>query len=180
MVSTYGIFLFRQACITVPNEMLDAARLDGCSEFGIYFRVVMPLVRPMAAAFCLVAFLANWNAFFAPNIFLHSDDKLTVPVVLNLLLGVYRQKQGIFLAGTALAMIPPRGAVFLPAERVHQRPDVGRRQRLRSRPRTLGTLKPFDSATFHWNAGSGVTFPGLALHSQDPHDQVPMAIAPSR
>jgi len=111
-LSAYGIFLFRQACITVPGEMLDAARLDGCSELGIYFRVVMPLVRPMAAAFCLVAFLANWNAFFAPNIFLHSDDKLTVPVVLNLLLGVYRQKQGVFLAGTALAMIPPAVLFF--------------------------------------------------------------------
>jgi ABC-type glycerol-3-phosphate transport system permease component len=112
MVSTYGAFLFRQACVSVPNEMLDAARLDGCSEIGIYFRVVMPLVRPMAAAFCLVAFLANWNAFFQPNIFLHSEDKLTVPVVLNLLLGVYRQKQGVFLAGTALAMIPPAVLFF--------------------------------------------------------------------
>src|SRR5262249_11998743 len=59
MVSTYGIFLFRQACVSVPNEMLDAARLDGCSELGIYFRVVMPLVRPMAAAFFLVPFLAH-------------------------------------------------------------------------------------------------------------------------
>jgi len=112
MVSTYGAFLFRQACVGVPNEMLDAARLDGCSEFGIYFRVVMPLVRPMAAAFCLVAFLANWNAFFQPNIFLHSEDKLTVPVVLNLLLGVYRQNQGVFLAGTALAIIPPAVLFF--------------------------------------------------------------------
>jgi ABC-type glycerol-3-phosphate transport system permease component len=112
MVSAYGIFLFRQACISVPNEMLDAARLDGCTELGIYFRVVMPLVRPMTAAFCLVAFLANWNAFFQPNIFLHSDDKLTVPVALNLLLGVYRQKQGIYLAGTALAMIPPAVLFF--------------------------------------------------------------------
>ena len=112
MVSTYGIFLFRQACVSVPNEMLDAARLDGCSELGIYLRVVMPLVRPMAAAFCLVAFLANWNAFFAPNIFLHSEEKLTVPVVLNLFLGVYRQKQGVFLAGTALAMIPPAVLFF--------------------------------------------------------------------
>jgi ABC-type glycerol-3-phosphate transport system permease component len=112
MVSTYGIFLFRQACVSVPNEMLDAARLDGCSELGIYFRVVMPLVRPMAAAFCLVAFLANWNAFFQPNIFLHSEDKLTVPVVLNLLLGVYRQKQGVYLAGTVLAMLPPAVLFF--------------------------------------------------------------------
>ena len=96
MVSTYGVFLFRQACVSVPNEMLDAARLDGCSEIGIYFRVVMPLVRPMAAAFCLVAFLGNWNAFFMPSVFLHSEDNLTVPVVLNLLLGVYPQKQGVF------------------------------------------------------------------------------------
>jgi ABC-type glycerol-3-phosphate transport system permease component len=112
MVSTYGAFLFRQACVSVPNEMLDAARLDGCSEIGIYFRVVMPLVRPMAAAFCLVAFLTNWNAFFMPNVFLHSEDNLTVPVVLNLLLGVYRQKQGVFLAGTALAMIPPAVLFF--------------------------------------------------------------------
>jgi len=112
MASTYGTFLFRQACVTIPNEMIDAARLDGCSELGIYFRVVMPLVRPMAAAFCLVAFLANWNAFFQPNIFLHSDEKLTVPVALNLLLGVYRQKQGVYLAGTALAMIPPAVLFF--------------------------------------------------------------------
>lgn len=63
-------------------------------EIAICFRVVMLLVRPMAAAFCLVAFLANWNAFFMPNLFLHSEDSLTVPVVLNLFLGVYRQKQG--------------------------------------------------------------------------------------
>jgi multiple sugar transport system permease protein len=112
MVSAYGIFLFRQACMSVPNEMIDAARLDGCSEFGIFFRVVMPLVRPMAAAFCLVAFLAHWNGFFAPNIFLHSQDKLTLPVVLNLYLSEYRRNQGVFLAGTALAMIPP-AALFL-------------------------------------------------------------------
>jgi len=112
MVSAYGIFLFRQACMSVPNEMIDAARLDGCGELGIYFRVVMPLVRPMAAAFCLVAFLAHWNGFFAPNIFLHSQDKLTLPVVLNLYLSEYQENQGVFLAGTALAMIPP-AALFL-------------------------------------------------------------------
>jgi multiple sugar transport system permease protein len=111
MVSTYGIFLFRQSCLSIPNEMIDAARLDGCGELAIYFRIVMPLLRPMAAAFCLVAFLANWNAFFMPNVFLHSDDKLTLPVVLNLYLGEFRRHQGVFLAGTLLAMIPP-GVLF--------------------------------------------------------------------
>jgi ABC-type glycerol-3-phosphate transport system permease component len=112
MVGTYGIFLFRQACLAVPNEMIDAARLDGCGEFGIYLRLVMPLVRPMAAAFCLICFLGNWNAFFVPNVFLHSQDKLTLPVVLNLYLGEFRHDQGVFLTGTALAMIPPAVLFF--------------------------------------------------------------------
>jgi ABC-type glycerol-3-phosphate transport system permease component len=107
MVSAYGIFLFRQACLSVPNEMIDAGRVDGCSELGIYYRLVMPLVRPIAAAFCLVSFLAHWNAYFAPNVFLHSEDKLTLPIILNLYLDQYQHNYGVFLAGTALAMIPP-------------------------------------------------------------------------
>ena len=72
----------------------------------------MPLVRPMAAAFCLVSFLANWNAFFAPNVFLHSQDKLTLPIVLNLYLGQYATEYGVFLAGTALAIVPPAVLFF--------------------------------------------------------------------
>jgi len=103
----YGIFLFRQAMLGIPNEMLDAGRIDGASEFYIYLRLVMPLVRPMAAAFCLVTFLGNWNAFFAPSVFLHTQDKLTLPVVLNLYLGLYRADYGIFLAGTLIAILPP-------------------------------------------------------------------------
>ncbi len=107
VVSAYGIFLFRQAILSVPTEMIDAGRIDGCNELSIYFRLVMPLVRPMAAAFCLVSFLGNWNSFFGPNVFLHSQDKLTLPVVLNLYLNQYGNDYGVFLSGTALAIIPP-------------------------------------------------------------------------
>ena len=103
----YGIFLFRQSMLSIPNEMLDAGRIDGASEFYIYLRLVMPLVRPMCAAFCLVTFLGNWNAFFGPSIFLHTQDKLTLPVILNLYLGLYRADYGIFLAGTLIAILPP-------------------------------------------------------------------------
>jgi ABC-type glycerol-3-phosphate transport system permease component len=103
----YGIFLFRQSMIAVPNEMIDAGRIDGASELYIYARLVMPLVRPMCAAFCLVTFLGNWNAFFAPSVFLHTQSKLTLPVILNLYLGLYRADYGIFLAGTLLAILPP-------------------------------------------------------------------------
>jgi multiple sugar transport system permease protein len=107
IVSAYGIFLFRQAILSVPNEMLDAGRIDGCGELRLYFQLVMPLVRPMAAAFCLITFLGQWNSFFGPSIFLQSQDKLTLPVVLNQYLGVYRSEYGVFLAGTLLAIVPP-------------------------------------------------------------------------
>jgi ABC-type glycerol-3-phosphate transport system permease component len=116
LVSAHGIFLFRQACIAVPNEMIDAARIDGASEWRIYFNLVMPLVRPMTAAFCLISFLAHWNNFLSPSIILQSQEKLTLPVVLNLYLSQYANEYGVFLAGTALAMIPP-AILFLALQR---------------------------------------------------------------
>lgn len=106
-VSAYGIFLFRQAIMAVPNEIIDAGRMDGCSEFGIYFKLVMPLVKPMSAAFCMFVFLAQWNAFFAPNIFLQSQNNLTAPIVVRTYISLYQQEYGVFLAGTLLAIIPP-------------------------------------------------------------------------
>ncbi len=106
-VSAFGIFLFRQAMFNVPNELLEAARIDGCSEFRIYLTLVMPLVRPMSGAFCLISFMGAWNAFLGPNIFLTSQAKLTLPVVLNQYMGTYVEHYGIFLAGTLIAMIPP-------------------------------------------------------------------------
>jgi hypothetical protein len=109
--------------------MIDAARLDGCGEFGIYLRVVMPLVRPMAAAFCLVCFLGQLECLsLRPMYSLHSQDKLTLPVVLNLYLGEFRQDQGVFLAGTTLAMIPPAVLFLRLAKGIHQRADLGRSQ----------------------------------------------------
>jgi ABC-type glycerol-3-phosphate transport system permease component len=112
VVSAYGIFLFRQAIVSVPNEMIDAGRVDGSSEVGIYLRLVMPLVRPMSAAFCLITFLTQWNAFFQPSIFLQSQDMLTLPVILNLYLGLYQNDYGVFLAGTAVAIVPPAVLFF--------------------------------------------------------------------
>jgi ABC-type glycerol-3-phosphate transport system permease component len=106
-VSTYGIFLFRQACLSVPNEILDAGRIDGCGELRIYLQLVMPLVRPMSAAFCLMTFLGTWNSFFGPSIFLHTQAKLTLPIILNRYIGVYANEYGVFLAGTLLALVPP-------------------------------------------------------------------------
>jgi len=106
-VGAFGIFLFRQALMNVPNDLIEAGRIDGCGEFRIYLTLAMPLVRPMTGAFCLITFLGTWNAFLGPSIFLQTQAKLTLPVVLNQYVGTYAQQYGVFLAGTLLAIIPP-------------------------------------------------------------------------
>lgn len=111
-VSVFGMFLFRQAITAVPDSLIEAARMDGAGEFGIYLHVVMPLVRPMSAAFCLIAFLGAWNAFIGPQVFLQTQSKLTLPVVLNQSLGLYVQHYGTYMAGTLLAIIPPAVLFF--------------------------------------------------------------------
>jgi ABC-type glycerol-3-phosphate transport system permease component len=115
-VSVFGIFLYRQAMLGVPNDLLEAGRIDGCGEFRIYLTLVMPLVRPMTGAYCLISFLASWNAFITPNVFLQSQSKLTLPVVLNQYINVYQQQYGVFLAGTLLAITLP-AVLFLSLQR---------------------------------------------------------------
>ena len=106
-VSILGIFLFRQALLGVPDDLIEAGRIDGCGEFRIYFSLAMPLVRPMTGAFCLISFLGMWNSFLAPNVYLQTQSKLPLPVVLNQYIGTYTQQYGVFLAGTLVAIIPP-------------------------------------------------------------------------
>ncbi len=115
-VSVFGIFLYRQAILTVPDDLIEAGRIDGCGEFRIYLQLIMPLVRPMTGAYCLITFLGSWNAFFGPNIFLQTQHKLTLPIVLNQYISVYQQQYGVFLAGTLLAIIPP-AVLFLALQR---------------------------------------------------------------
>jgi ABC-type glycerol-3-phosphate transport system permease component len=104
-------FLFRQAIMSVPNEIIDAGRVDGCSEFGIYYRLVMPLLKRNERGLLHVRVLAQWNAFFAPIIFLQSQNNLTAPIVVRTYISLYSQDFGAFLAGTLLAIIPP-GILF--------------------------------------------------------------------
>lgn len=105
-VSVFGIFLFRQAILQVPDELLHAARIDGCSEFRIYWDVVMPVSRPMVGAFCLISFMGSWNNFLWPQIILHNSDHFTLPIALNQLVGLYSQQYGTLMAGTFLNILP--------------------------------------------------------------------------
>jgi len=106
IVSVFGIFLFRQSILQVPDELLHAARIDGCSEFRAYWSVVMPVSRPMIGAFCLIAFLGAWNSFLWPQIILHHDERFTLPIAMNALMGTYQQEYGTLMAGTFLSIVP--------------------------------------------------------------------------
>ena len=115
-VSAFGIFLFRQAMLAVPDSLIEAARVDGAGEFRIYWQVATPLVQPMTAAFCLIVFMGQWNAFIGPQVFLQSTYKLTVPVVLSQYVTQFAEDYGIFLAGTFLSILPV-AALFLALQR---------------------------------------------------------------
>src|SRR6185503_789082 len=69
-VSVFGMFLFRQAMSAVPDELLHAGRVDGCSELRLWWEIALPIVRPMVGAYTLLAFLGNWNSFLWPQIIL--------------------------------------------------------------------------------------------------------------
>lgn len=105
-VSVFGIFLFRQSIQQIPDELLQAARIDGCSEFRIYWDIVMPVSRPMIGAFCLIGFMGAWNSFLWPQILLHRSENFTLPIALNQLVGLYSQQYGMLMAGTLLAVLP--------------------------------------------------------------------------
>jgi ABC-type glycerol-3-phosphate transport system permease component len=106
MVSVFGMFLFRQSMLQIPDEMVEAARVDGCSEFGVYWNIAVPVSRPMIGAFCLLSFMTTWNSFLWPQIILNTRDKFTLPIALNQMINLYEQDYGVLMAGTLLSILP--------------------------------------------------------------------------
>lgn len=102
-----GIFLLRQFFSTLPEEIFDAARVDGASEFRTYVSIALPLVKPALTTVAIVTFLASWNAYFAPIIFLSDLDATTLPPALVVMLGPYRSGDlGMVMAATTIAIVP--------------------------------------------------------------------------
>ena len=105
-VGAFGVFLMRQFIVTIPSELLDAARIDGCSEFGIYYRIVLPIIKPALGALTIYSFLGSWNGYLWPLIILRDEEKYTLPIGLANLVGIYRQDYGMLMAGTLLSLMP--------------------------------------------------------------------------
>jgi multiple sugar transport system permease protein len=108
MFSAYGIFLMRQFILTIPDELLDAARIDGASEPGIYWRIVLPLIRPALATLGTFTFIGSWNAFLWPLLVINDRNMMTVPLGLNSLrlFAAETVNLNLMLAGTVLSVLP--------------------------------------------------------------------------
>ena len=103
----FGIFMMRQYISTaLPRELVEAARIDGCSEFGIYWRIVLPLIGPALGTLGLVTFIGSWNNFAGPLIVMRDMEMFTVPLALRALQGTGQVPWGAISAGSAIAVLP--------------------------------------------------------------------------
>ncbi len=106
VITAVGIFLMRQFFDGVPNELLDAARIDGVNEFGIFWRIAVPLVKPAIAALCIFNFIGNWNAYLWPLIIASGRAYYTLPVGLSFFRGEATTEWEKIMTGASLATIP--------------------------------------------------------------------------
>jgi multiple sugar transport system permease protein len=106
MASIFGIFLIRQYALAIPEDLLDAARVDGASELRIYRSVVLPVIAPILATLAIWTFLATWNDFMWPLIILSDDRRFTLPVALAALSGEHVQDTELMMAGSVVTVLP--------------------------------------------------------------------------
>ena len=105
--SAFGIFLMRQfVTSSIPRDLIEAARMDGCSEIGIYARIVLPLLKPALGTLGLITFIASWNNFMGPLIVMRSPDMYTLPLALRSLQSPVNPEWGALMTGSAIATLP--------------------------------------------------------------------------
>jgi multiple sugar transport system permease protein len=105
-VGAFGIFLLRQFFMTLPRELEDAARIDGCSEAGIYWRIILPLSKPALATLGIFTFTAAWNEFLWPLLIMSKDSMKTLQVGLQVFQTQYTTRWDLLMAGTVVVTLP--------------------------------------------------------------------------
>jgi multiple sugar transport system permease protein len=117
LAGPFGVFLMRQFLMSIPDDLLEAARVDGAGEWRIFWRIVLPLCRPALASLGILTFLASWNNFLWPLVVATTEDKYTLPVALALYsVGQNRINYGLLLAGAVVVVLPVL-IVFLALQR---------------------------------------------------------------
>jgi multiple sugar transport system permease protein len=104
--SAFGVFMMKQFYMDIPDELCEAARIDGMSEYGIYMRIMLPLSRPALATLTIFTFVATWNDYLGPLIYLKSQAKKTIQLGLKMFISQYSSDYGLIMAGSVLSLIP--------------------------------------------------------------------------
>ena len=115
--TAYGTFMLRQFFLTIPREIEDAARIDGCSPLGLYWRIALPLSTPALAALSIVAFVGSWRTFMWPLIVSSSEDLFNLPLGLTLFRGMYTDPDWPLLMAGSMVMTLPMILVFIAGQR---------------------------------------------------------------
>jgi ABC-type glycerol-3-phosphate transport system permease component len=114
MVSAFGIFWMRQfITASIPDEMLQAARIDGCSDFGIYWRIILPIIMPGLGALGIMTFMGVWNDYVAPLIIIRSIAKYTLPLIIGAMSSNLGTRVHLQLLGAAFATLPVLVVFFM-------------------------------------------------------------------
>jgi len=106
MAGVFGIFLCRQFIMSIPDDLVDAAKIDGCGEFTIYRLVILPLIKPVLATLAIFTFLQQWNSFIWPLIVINSGEMRTLPLTLSVLNGQFGTRFAMVMAGAVVATTP--------------------------------------------------------------------------
>ena len=101
-----GVFLMRQFYMSVPDDLLEAARIDGLNEYGIYFRIVLPLSKPVVATLTIFSFVQIWNDFMGPQIYFSPDRLKTIQLGIRMFIGQYATEYGLIMAASVVALVP--------------------------------------------------------------------------
>jgi multiple sugar transport system permease protein len=106
LTNAYGVFLLRQFFMSLPNELGDAGQIDGCNPFQIYWHIYLPLSVPALVTLGIFAFLFHWNEFLLPLIYLNSQNKFTIPLMLASFQGAYTTDWELLMAAATIALVP--------------------------------------------------------------------------
>lgn len=102
----FAVFLLVQTIRSIPNDYLEAARIDGAGLFRMYWQIVLPLCAPTLATLCITTFMDSWNDFLWPLVMLSDKDLMTLPLALNTLNGQYATEYNVLMAGSLISMLP--------------------------------------------------------------------------
>ena len=105
-VNAFGIFLLRQAFLTIPKELEESAIIDGCNSFQVFYKILLPLIKPSLSVLAIFTFVGSWGEFLWPSVILTKQSLMTLPVGINDLQGAFSANYRLIASGAIISIIP--------------------------------------------------------------------------